>query len=180
MHETRHHFAVVLTVILIAVSLAGCALPPHPAAGTSAPDFTLPNQDGKPTTLSDYHGKWVVLFFYRSDISHRSSAEAHTFQNDLRKYDETHAVVLGIGPDPAASHKDFADKEQLQFPLLADPQLRVTRQYGSLTKQMIHTLVAYDIFIIDPHGKIARVLSDFDANDPSGRALSALRNLQQH
>src|SRR5579863_707403 len=105
MHKTKLRFAVVF-IVLIAVSLAGCALPSPPAVGASAPDFTLSNQERKPVSLIDYRGRWVVIYFYGLDFGQRSIAEARTFQRDLGKFDEANTVILGIGFSGASSHKD--------------------------------------------------------------------------
>jgi peroxiredoxin Q/BCP len=174
MHETRCYFAFAL-----AVGLAGCGLHPPPAVGVSAPAFTLPNEEYKPVSLSDYHGKWVVIYFYRYDFDQRSIAEARAYQRDLPKFDEANAVVLGIGSSGVLAHKDFAEKEKLQFALLSDPELRVTRLYGALSRRLlVHTAVAHNVVIVDPQGKVAGMLPDFDANNPSGRVLTALVALQ--
>jgi peroxiredoxin Q/BCP len=179
MYHTRRPIAF-FSIILVTVILAGCPFPPPPETGTPAPDFTLSNQDRKPVSLRDYRGKWVVIFFYRGDFGQRSTTEARAFQRDVQKFDGANTALLGISGDGVSSHKAFAGEERLEFPLLSDPDLRVTKLYGSLTRRFIHTVVAYNVFIVDPQGKIVRVLSDFDANDPSGRVLTALHGAQQH
>jgi len=176
MHGNRCYLGFVL-----ALGLPACGLHPPPAVGVTAPDFTLPNEDHKPVSLNDYRGKWVVIYFYRFDFDQRSIAEARAYQGDLLKFDAANAVVLGVGSSGVVAHKDFADQEKLRFQLLSDPELRVTRLYGALSRRLlVHTAVAHNVVIVDPQGKVAGVLPDFDANNPSGRVLTALVALQHH
>src|SRR5438105_14528514 len=91
-------------VIPILLSLATLTFaadaPPVPAEGTAAPGFTLPNQEGVPTSLTQFHGKWVVLYFYPKDYTSGCTLEAHNFQRDLEKYQQKNAVILGVSVDP--------------------------------------------------------------------------------
>src|ERR1700688_3490588 len=95
--------------------------------GMKAPTFTLPSQDGTPISLSDYRGKWVVLYFYPKDKTTGCTIQAHEYQNDLSKFEVHHAVVLGVSLDTAESHKSFCAQDGLTFKLLADPD----RQAGA-------------------------------------------------
>ena len=104
-----------------------------PAAGSDAPTFTLPSQEGAPVSLKDYRGKWVVLYFYPKDFTSGCTIEAHNFQRDQAQYQGKNAVVLGVSVDSADSHKQFCAKEGLNFKLLADTDYKVTTAYGSLT-----------------------------------------------
>ena len=76
-----------------------------PAVGTEAPDFTLNSQDGKPLSLHDFRGKWVVLYFYPKDSTPGCTIEAHNFQRDLAKYDAQNAVILGVSVQDEKSHQ---------------------------------------------------------------------------
>ncbi|MGB6432011.1 MAG: peroxiredoxin, partial [Candidatus Acidiferrales bacterium] len=91
-----------------------------PAEGTKAPEFTLNSQDGTPTSLKDFRGKWVVLYFYPKDFTTGCTIEAHSFQTDIDQYAKINAVVIGVSVDTSDSHKDFCAKEGLNFKLLAD------------------------------------------------------------
>src|SRR6266480_4360628 len=102
----------------------------QPAAGTPAPDFTLTSGDGAQTSLKDYRGKWVVLYFYPKDFTSGCTLEAKNFERDLAKYQNAETIILGVSVDSAQSHKDFCTKEGLNFKLLADPDAKVTAQYG--------------------------------------------------
>jgi peroxiredoxin Q/BCP len=113
-------------IILLAVLiLAGVAwrfakAGPTPEAGSAAPDFTLPSQDGSQVSLKDFRGKWVVLYFYPKDFTSGCTVEAHNFQRDQSEYARRNAVVIGVSVDNAESHKQFCAKEGLNFKLLAD------------------------------------------------------------
>src|SRR5450432_3015660 len=104
-----------------------------PAVGSVAPEFTLPSQEGTPVSLKDYHGKWVVLYFYPKDFTSGCTIEAHNFQRDQAQYQQKNAVVLGVSVDSADSHKQFCAKEGLNFKLLADTDHKVSSEYDSLT-----------------------------------------------
>ncbi|HTW78383.1 MAG TPA: peroxiredoxin, partial [Terracidiphilus sp.] len=78
-----------------------------PAAGQAAPAFTLPSQDGTPISLSQYKGKWVVLYFYPRDMTPGCTIEAHKFQDSLSQFEAKHAVILGVSVDSSDSHKQF-------------------------------------------------------------------------
>ncbi len=83
--------------------------------GAKAPAFTLPSQDGTPVSLSDYRGKWVVLYFYPKDKSSGCTIQAHEYQSALPKFEAHHAVVLGVSLDTAESHKSFCTQDGLTF-----------------------------------------------------------------
>src|ERR1700735_1160438 len=114
------------TMILAPVAFAADTLAP----GASAPNFTLPSQENKPVALSDYRGKWVVLYFYPKDQTAGCTLEAHNFQRDLSKYEALNAVVLGVSLDTVESHKSFCTKDSLTFKLLADPNHTAIDAYG--------------------------------------------------
>src|ERR1035438_7610138 len=117
--------AAVLTGLLI---LSFSALSADlPQVGQTAPDFTLSSQEGTPVKLSDFRGKWVVLYFYPKDMTQGCTIEAHNFQQDLPKYNSANAVIVGVSVDSTDSHKEFCAKESLTFKLLADTDRKSTR-----------------------------------------------------
>ena len=122
---------------------------PQPPIDQPAPDFTLPSNfgDGE-ISLSDYHGQWVVVYFYPKDFTPGCTLEARRFQQDLPKYIDHNTQILGISVDDVDSHQEFCDSEGLRFPLLADEDGSVSKAYGSLLGYMSlrHT------YIIDPDG----------------------------
>ena len=150
-----------------------------PAVGASAPDFTLNSQEGKPVTLSQYRGKWVVLYFYPKDGTTGCTIEAHNFQRDQAQYDAKNAVVLGVSVQDTQSHQQFCTKEGLTFKLLADPDDKVTEEYGSLKNYGVAKLAARHTFLIDPQGKIVKEYMDVDPNKHSEEVLAELTVLQK-
>jgi peroxiredoxin Q/BCP len=170
-----------LALLSAALTLSAATLPAFAAdpatAGTPAPAFTLPSQDNSPISLSDYKGKWVVLYFYPKDATPGCTKEAHNFQRDLEKFQAANAVVLGVSLDTPGSHKSFCDKESLTFKLLADPDHKVVDEYGVPIKTYGTTKIASRVtFLIDPTGKIARTWPDVNAelNDHSTNVLAAI------
>jgi peroxiredoxin Q/BCP len=169
-------------VSLSAILMATACGPQHPGLpqpGAFAPVFTLDNQDGKPISLKDYRGKWVVLYFYHQDFGRQVTGDLRSFKADLDKLQALNTVVLCISGNTVASHKSFAEQEQLPFTLLSDVGLTVATQYGSITRKfLVHELMVDSTFIVNPQGKIARVLYDFGPADPGGEILSAVRDSQ--
>src|SRR5438552_6089330 len=129
----------------------------QPEVGKPAPDFSPTTGDGSQASLKDYRGKWVVLYFYPKDFTSGCTMEAHNFQRDLAKYESVDAVILGVSVDTAQSHKDFCAKEGLNFKLLADPDAKVSTEYGSVMDYKGSKLAARNTFIINPKGEIAKV-----------------------
>jgi peroxiredoxin Q/BCP len=162
-----------LTATLFAASV--------PSVGTSAPDFTLKSQDGNPITLSQFRGKWVVLYFYPRDMTSGCTIEAHNFQRDQDKFKAANAVVLGISVDDTKSHQQFCTKEGLTFKLLSDTDHKVSDEYGSLTNLGVVKFAKRHTFIIDPQGKIVKEYTDVDSdiNQHSEQVLAALAQLQK-
>jgi len=169
---------VVLAVLVVLVPrvLSHSAMP---AAGSNAPDFTLPSQDGSPVSLKDYRGKWVVLYFYPKDQTPGCTREAHNFQIDQPKYAALDAVVLGVSVDSVESHKKFCTNDGLNFKLLADTGHKVTDSYGSLTNFGVVKFAARHTFLIDPTGRIAKVYTSVDPAGHSAEVLAELNQLQQ-
>ena len=143
--------------------------------GTAAPNFTLPSQDNTPVSLTDYKGKWVVLYFYPKDKTQGCTIEAHNFQRDLEKYKALNAVVLGVSLDTADSHKSFCTQESLTFKLLADPEHKVVDAYGVTIMGMGPIKYAErDSFLISPDGKIVKAWKKVDPNTHSETVLAEI------
>ena len=151
----------------------------QPEVGKAAPDFSLTTGDGSQVSLKDYHGKWIVLYFYPKDFTSGCTMEARNFQRDLTKYEESGAVVLGVSVDTAQSHKDFCAKEGLNFKLLADPDARVSTEYGSVMDYKGSKMAARNTFIINPNGEIAKVYTGVKPAEHSGQVLKDLADLKK-
>jgi peroxiredoxin Q/BCP len=149
-----------------------------PAVGTAAPDFTLNSQEGKPVSLRDFKGKWVVLYFYPKDFTSGCTVEAHNFQRDLSQYEQKNAVVVGVSVQDEDSHQKFCTKEGLSFKLLADTKQQVSELYDSVMNLGVAKLSARHTFLIDPQGKVERVWLDVKPDRHSEEVLAALTALQ--
>jgi len=145
-----------------------------PAVGTDAPDFTLNSQDGKPISLHDLRGKWVVLYFYPKDMTPGCTIEAHNFQRDLAKYEAKNAVILGVSVQDEKSHQEFCAKESLHFKLLADTKHEVSDKYDSVMNLGVTKLSSRHTFLIDPSGKVRKVWLEVDVKKHSDEVLAEL------
>jgi peroxiredoxin Q/BCP len=144
-------------------------------AGASAPNFSLPSQEEKQVSLSQYKGKWVVLYFYPKDMTTGCTIEAHNFQRDLPKYDALNAVVLGVSLDTVESHKTFCTKDSLTFKLLADPDHKVIDAYGvPVTARGDNQFSQRDTFLISPAGKVVKFWEVKDIQGHSDEVLAAI------
>ena len=150
-----------------------------PAVGTVAPNFTLNSQEGKPVTLNEYRGKWVVLYFYPKDFTSGCTTEAHNFQRDLAQYEAKNAVILGVSVDTSDSHQKFCTKEGLNFKLLADTDHKVSDEYGSIMNLGVTKLSARHTFLLNPQGVIVKEYMDVKPATHSEEVLAALTELQQ-
>jgi peroxiredoxin Q/BCP len=151
-----------------------------PKVGADAPGFSLRNEEGTLSSLSDYLGKWVVLYFYPKDLSAGCTLEAANFERDLPEFTRMDAVVLGVSVDSVESHKSFCDQESLSFRLLSDPDAAVSERYGSVMEYSGAKMSARNTFIIDPEGKVAKVFTKVQPASHSGEVLRALSALQRH
>ena len=149
-----------------------------PAVGTAAPDFTLNSQESKPVSLHDFKGKWVVLYFYPKDFTSGCTVEAHNFQRDLAQYEAKHAVIVGVSVQDEDSHQKFCTKEGLNFKLLADPDHKVSNEYGSIMNLGVKKLSSRHTFLINPEGVIVKEYMDVNPGKHSEEVLADLTQLQ--
>ena len=131
-------------------------------AGDRAPEFELPDGDGKVWKLSDLAGKRVILYFYPADDTPGCTAEACDFRDSQAGLQEAGYVVLGVSPQGAESHQAFSQKYSLNFPLLVDADLEVARAYGAAggggVFKGIHLPVRRATFVIDEQGTLEQAL----------------------
>jgi len=176
-----HLIALVLAAALggppVAVSpaLAGDAAV---AVGQPAPAFTLPVATSRSIQLSDYRGKWLVLYFYPKDMTSGCTIEAQRFQRDLEKYHGLNAEIVGVSADALDSHAMFSKKEGLTFTLASDVGGKVARAYGSWYGMGDYGVAARNTYLIDPQGRVARVFNGVNPTTHSEEVLDALRSLQ--
>ncbi len=144
-----------------------------------APSFSLQDQDSTIHCLADYAGKWVVLYFYPKDDTPGCTTEACSFRDEYSYLKEKGLYILGVSGDSVASHKKFADKYQLNFPLLADEDKKVTTAYGAfgLKKFMGREYqgIMRKTFLIDPAGQIAK---EYPKVTPKEHAIQILRDFE--
>src|SRR2546427_7483460 len=150
-----------------------------PSSGMPAPDFTLNSQEGKPLSLRDLRGKWVVLYFYPKDFTSGCTIEARNFQRDLARYEQKNAVILGVSVQDETSHQKFCAKEGLSFKLLADTNDEVSSSYDSLVNLGVAKLSARHTFLIDPGGIVQTTYLNVNAAKHSAEVLADLTGLQQ-
>ena len=150
-----------------------------PQDGQAAPDFRLQDQKGAWHTLAQYHGKWVVLYFYPKDDTPGCTTEVCTFRDDVAKLHKHNAEVLGVGLDDVKSHEQFAEKYHVPFPLLSDNTQATAKAYGVLATHLTFTYARRETFLIDPQGKIAKHYKDVDPKANSGQVLADLDALKK-
>jgi thioredoxin-dependent peroxiredoxin len=169
-------------VIVGAVAICGVGLKAHAApaadtvqAGAMAPNFTLPSQEDKPVSLTDYKGKWVVLYFYPKDQTTGCTIEAHGFQRDIAKYDALNAVVLGVSLDTVEGHKTWCSKDTFSFKLLADPDHKVVDAYGvPVSAHGDMKFANRETFLISPEGKVVKVWEKVNPSAHSEEVLAEI------
>lgn len=150
--------------------------------GDTAPDFTLPDQEGKRHSLSDYKGDWILLYFYPKDDTPGCTAEACAIRDDYEAYGDTEITVLGVSTDTVKSHAKFATKYALPFTLLADEEKKVVAQYGVWGKKKFmgkdYMGTSRMSFLIAPDGKIAKVYDLVRPADHAEEVLADVRALR--
>jgi len=170
-----------LVVVILTVVVAWVVAPKGdiPKVGDPAPDFTLVSNEGTEVTLSDYKeaGQWVVLYFYPKDFTSGCTIQARKFQEDMAKYEERDAVILGVSVDDAETHAEFCEEEGLRFKLLADIGGNVSEEYGSVRGAGDVKLSARNTFLIAPDGKVAAVYVGVNPNTNSQEVLAKLDEL---
>ncbi|CAG9463185.1 unnamed protein product [Pedinophyceae sp. YPF-701] len=146
-----------------------------PAPGDKAPDFKLPtNDDAGTIALSDYKGKWVVLYWYPADMTSGCTIEARAFQRDAAEYKKRNAVVLGASLDSVDSHREFCEIQGLRFPLLADEDGSVADLYGSLRQFGSVKFSDRHTFLIGPDGVVRKNWKSVNPNVHSKEVLDAI------
>ena len=151
-----------------------------PKVGSDAPDFTLPDAEGKPVKRSAFEGKSpVVIYFYPKADTPGCTKEACGFRDALAGYKKLGVPVLGISPDPVKAVKKFSDKFELNFPLLADEDHAVTDAYGCWVEKSMYGKkymgAARTTFIIDRAGKVAHVFESVKAEGHDQEVLAWLK-----
>ena len=146
--------------------------------GTKAPIFTLQDQNGNPVSLADFVGKKVILYFYPKDNTPGCSRQACAFAAAYEGFKAKDIVVIGISKDSVASHLKFAQKYDLPFILLSDPERQAIEAYGVWQEKKLYSKVSYGVvrttFIIDEQGNIEKIMPKVKPDTNAGEILSYL------
>ena len=145
---------------------------------TKAPEFTLPDKDGNPVSLSDFLGKKVVLYFYPKDNTPGCTKQACAFAASYEGFKAKNVAVIGVSKDSVASHQKFAAKYDLPFLLLSDPELQAIQAYGVWQEKKLYGKVSMGVvrstYLIDEQGVIARVMPKVKPDTNAADILAAL------
>jgi thioredoxin-dependent peroxiredoxin len=148
-------------------------------AGQEAPDFTLPDQDGEPTTLSAFRGAPVVLYFYPKADTPGCTVQACGIRDHRADYERAGATVIGVSPDEVAAVRKFAGKYGLEFTLLADTDHEVADRYGVWVEKRMYGRTYMGVqratFVIGPDGTVAEVVPKVSPKTHDEVVLAALR-----
>lgn len=146
--------------------------------GDRAPEFTLPDQDGRAVKLSDFRGRPVVVYFYPKAATPGCTTQACGVRDHQADYERANAIVLGISPDPVTKVKKFHEKEALNFALLADEGHRVADAYGVWAEKSMYGKTYFGnertTFVIDRDGVVAEVLRKVKPAEHDALVLKAL------
>jgi thioredoxin-dependent peroxiredoxin len=157
---------------------AAAAKPGAPTVGTAAPAFRLQDQNGKWTTLEDFKGKWLVLYFYPKDNTPGCTTQACELRDNIFAYRRANVAILGVSVDDVESHKKFAEEHSLPFPILADSDKVTAKAYGVLYKALgVMEVARRETFIIDPNGKIAKHYKQVNPKGHSEMVVADLKSL---
>ena len=146
--------------------------------GTKAPEFSLPDQNGKIRNLADYRGQKVVLYFYPKDMTSGCTKQACGFGEMYPQFREKGAVVLGVSKDSVVSHKKFEEKYGLPFTLLADPELEVIKAYDVWKEKKLYGKTSMGVvrttYLIDEEGVIVKAFDKVKAAENPAQMLGEL------
>ena len=145
--------------------------------GDPAPEFELFDQKGELHSLEDYRNQWVVLYFYPKDETPGCTTEACEFRDNIFAFRDLNAQILGVSLDDVESHKKFADKHGLPFPLLADTDGEASIAYGVKTRMFGMTVAKRQTFLIGPDGQIAKHYVKVDPDTHSAEVLADIKKL---
>lgn len=150
--------------------------------GTKAPDFSLPDQNGSTVRLSDFQGKKVVLYFYSKDNTPGCTRQACAFAASYEQFKTQNVIVIGISKDSVASHLKFAQKHDLPFILLSDPELQAIQAYGVWQEKKLYGKVSMGVvrttYIINEQGIIEKVMPKVKPDTNAAEILTLLAGKQ--
>ena len=146
-----------------------------PEAGQIAPEFTAQSQDGDQISLTDYGGRKVVLYFYPKDDTPGCTKQACNLRDEYSTLLEKGLAVIGVSADDVESHSKFADKYELPFPLLADPEHEILEKYGVWRQRNLYGRLSMGIqrttFLIDEEGVIKDIIKRPNVDDHASEVM---------
>ncbi len=149
--------------------------------GSPVPDFELNDQDGELHKLSDYHGKYVHLYFYPKDMTPGCTIEAKTFRDRMGELGDLGVVVFGVSCDDEATHKKFCDKEGLNYSLLADVEKKTVNDYGVWVEKNMYGRkymgIQRDSFLIGPDGNLVKYYKKVKPANHPGEVIEDVKAL---
>lgn len=152
--------------------------------GTKAPDFALLDKDGKEVRLSDFAGKRVVLYFYPRDNTPGCTRQACAFAKAYEGFRSRDVVVIGISKDSVASHLKFAQKYELPFILLSDPELQAIQAYGVWQEKKLYGKTSMGVvrttYVIDPEGRVEKVMPKVKPDTNAEEILAWMETVREH
>lgn len=147
-----------------------------------APDFKLLDQDGKSHSLTDYKGKWLLLYFYPKDNTPGCTKEACQFRDIFADFKKNKATVLGVSADSVDSHSNFSNKFKLLFPILSDHDKKIIKAYGAWGEKKFMGRSYLGIkrisFLINPLGKIVKIYNQVKPAEHALEVLNDIKNLK--
>lgn len=147
-------------------------------AGTKAPDFTLEDKDGNTVSLSDFKGKKVVVYFYPKDNTPGCTRQACAFAGVYKQFEKLGVPVIGISKDSAKFHRNFAEKHELPFILISDPELKAIQAYDVWKEKKLYGKVSMGVvrstYIIDENGMIEKAMEKVKPDTNAGEILEYL------
>lgn len=145
-----------------------------PTEGGPAPGFDLRDAEGRGHRLSDYAGRWLVLYFYPKDETPGCTAQACSLRDGFEEFRQRDIALLGVSLDDAASHAAFIRNHRLPFPLLSDPDARAAEAYGALWALGPIRFAKRQTYLIDPRGRIARALLSVTPGSHAGELIAEI------
>jgi peroxiredoxin Q/BCP len=169
---------IMLKIFVLVISLCFVATGALAATwvGTTTPNISLPDQTGKLRQLSDFNGKWLVLYFYPKNHTSGCTEEAKRFKDNFALFQKQNIQIVGVSLDSVASHKQFAQDLKLPFTLLSDSNKELSKQLGVLQGFGMFSFASRETFLIDPQGTI---VYHYDNVSPQTHATQILHDVAQ-
>ena len=165
--------------LLVLILITSSSVLANLEVGDKAPNFILNDQNNESHQLSDYEGRWVILYFYPKDDTPGCTTQACDFRDAVKRIIASRSVVFGLSLDSVESHKRFSDKNNLPFSLLSDEEGVAAKSYDSLNNFMGYKSAKRNTFIINPQGFLSKIYLSVDPKTHSQMVLNDLSLLQK-